>query len=302
MILTICLNPVLQKTIVLSELLENQVNRSKEYYFDISGKGINLSRVLSQLGEKVCHLTQIGGANRRLFLKMMKKENFKLLHTLSSGNIRSCYTLLNRFNHSLTEIVEEGETVDVKTEEKVLAKFNSWLPKCNCVIISGSKAPGFSDRIFPEMVMKAKSLSKLVILDYRKNDLINSLPFRPDFIKPNLAEFIDTFFPKENILEEQIKPGLLKKVKDKIMELRDKYNINIILTNGKKDILYTENNKIKSCLTKEIKAVNTIGCGDTFTAGFASAYLKKLQISEAVNIGIECAAKNAENIRPGCIE
>ncbi len=36
MILTVCLNPVLQKTLVLPKLVENQVNRSKEYYFDIS--------------------------------------------------------------------------------------------------------------------------------------------------------------------------------------------------------------------------------------------------------------------------
>ncbi len=302
MILTVCLNPVLQKTLVLPKLVENQVNRSKEYYFDISGKGINLSRVLSQLQEKVCNLTQIGGNNKKLFLKMMKQENFKVLHTFSSSNIRFCYTLLNQLNHSSTEIVEEGEAIDTKTEKKVLNKFNQWLPRCDCLIISGSKAPGFSDLIFPEMVMKAKSLNKLVILDYRKNDLINSLPYQPDFIKPNLTEFTETFFPGDNFLEEQTKPEFIKKVKEKIMELHNKYQSNIILTNGNKNILYTENNKIKSYSINKIKALNTIGCGDSFTAGFASAYLKKSLISEAVKFGNECASKNAAHIRPGYIK
>ena len=63
--LTICLNPVLQKTIVLPHLYEDEVNRSREYYFDAAGKGIFVSKVLMQLGEKAVHLTQAGGRFQR---------------------------------------------------------------------------------------------------------------------------------------------------------------------------------------------------------------------------------------------
>jgi fructose-1-phosphate kinase PfkB-like protein len=63
----------LQKTLVLKNLQENEVNRSSGYYFDASGKGINVSRVLLQLGEPVVHLTQAGGVNKRHFLSLAQK-------------------------------------------------------------------------------------------------------------------------------------------------------------------------------------------------------------------------------------
>ncbi len=62
--LTVCLNPTLQKTIVLQKLLEDEVNRTNEHFLDASRKGINVSRVLTQLGAEVIHLTQVGGRNR----------------------------------------------------------------------------------------------------------------------------------------------------------------------------------------------------------------------------------------------
>ena len=34
-----------------------------------------------------------------------------------------------------------------------------------------------------------------MVLDYRKDDLLQSLPHRPDVVKPNWAEFVETFFP-----------------------------------------------------------------------------------------------------------
>jgi len=67
--LTICLNPVLQKTLVLPHLHEDRVNRCREYYFDVAGKGIFVSKVLMQLGEKTVHLTQAGGRFKMPFLK-----------------------------------------------------------------------------------------------------------------------------------------------------------------------------------------------------------------------------------------
>ena len=36
-----------------------------------------------------------------------------------------------------------------------------------------------------------------MVLDYRKDDLLNSLASGPDVIKPNWSEFVDTFFPGE---------------------------------------------------------------------------------------------------------
>ena len=140
--LTVCLNPTLQKTIVLDELHENRVNRSDEYYFDASGKGVNVSRVLTQLGEPVVHLTQADGMYRNQFISLAATDGITVVPVASRSEIRFCYTLLNRHNHTSTEIVEESMPVESNTETRIRQKYRELLPESHTIIISGSKAAG----------------------------------------------------------------------------------------------------------------------------------------------------------------
>lgn len=296
--LAICLNPVLQKTIVLPGLKENQVNRSSEYYFDAAGKGVIVSRVLVQLNEHVLHLTQAGGRNRDLFLEMLNQEGIPVSWVDSGSEIRFCYTLLNKEKHTSTEIVEEAEPVAPGTEEKICTQFSTLLPDSLSVTISGTKAAGFSETLYPRLVKEAKQAGKMIVLDYRGDDLKQSLSACPDVIKPNYTEFAATFFPGHNTGNE--KEGELEnKVKKKMILLWKDYGIITILTNGRNPVLYLEDGKVKSVVPGQVLPVNTIGCGDAFTAGFIHMYFRSRDITKAVRHALECARRNALTLRPG---
>jgi len=277
----------------------HQVNRSHEYYLDIAGKGINVSRDLAELHASVIHLTHLGGDFKRIFLKQAKKLGFSLVYVDSQTEIRFCYTLIELKNNNTTEIVEQGEAVDCYVEKIIIKVFNKYLPRCQAIIISGSKAPGFSDQIFPFMVDRAKALNKIMILDYRGKDLLNSIQYNPHVIKPNLSEFIYTFFPGMD--EHQRDKSLIKQIKQKIKELYQKYNITTILTDGANPIIYNHGSSIYTHKPQTITPINTMGCGDAFTAGFAHEYLNSSEITQAVKCGEECAQRNAMKIRPGAI-
>jgi fructose-1-phosphate kinase PfkB-like protein len=300
--LTICLNPVLQKTIVLPSLKENRVNRSREYYFDASGKGVNVSRVLVQSGEKICHLTQAGGRNRDLFLSMLKTAHIPVTWTDSGSEIRCCYTLCNRENHTSTEIVEEAVPVGPGTEEKIRELYAELLPHSHTVIISGTKAAGFSGTLFPDMVKLAKESGKRVVLDYRGDDLRASLAYSPDIIKPNIREFTAAFFPGHEDIPDIARDTIVKKIKEKMLSLWGDFRIHTILTSGSGPVLFVEKGKINTITPPGITPLNTIGCGDAFTAGCARGLHSTGDISLAVQQGIECATKNAMIIRPGYIK
>ncbi len=299
--LSICLNPVLQKTIIIPNFLENEVNRSKEYYFDASGKGVNCSRVLTQLKEKVIHLTHAGGLNKNLFLKKVKQDKIKTFWINSKSEIRYCYTIINKKKKTTTEIVEEAEPVNKNTEQQIYKKFIKLLPDCHTVIISGTKAAGFYHNFFPEMVNIAKKEKKIVILDVKSNDLVNSLKYKPDVIKPNFSEFVSTFFPWKTIAEQNLDNTFLEEVKLKMLEINNKYKIKVVLTRGRFGTLYTYENSIKMIKPEKINAINTTGCGDAFTAGFCSIFSKNRDIEEAIDLGHECAKFNALSIKPGNI-
>ena len=298
MFFTICLNPTLQKTLHFNSIVPGAVNRTGSHRLDVSGKGINVTRVLTQLGKEAVHLTQLGGDMKSLFLSLCEQDKLTMEWVESNSQIRFCYTLLTESDGSVTELVEESEPVAAETEIILLERFNHLLENGlsnknsssvipHFLIISGTKAAGFSDTIIPVMVQKAKEKGLRIILDIRGKDLIECLKYEPDIIKPNLDEFIDTFKTEPT--------------KEILTDMAQKHKCRIILTNGSRNILAAERENFYSIDIKPVKAVNTIGCGDAFTAGLAAALSDDAAFVTAIHKGIRCGALNAGFEKPGVI-
>ena len=299
--LVICLNPTIQKTIILKKLNENEVNRSSEYRTDASGKGVNVTRVLSQLGTEVVHLTQ-SGYRSKFFITLANNDNLNIVTVPNNSPIRTCTTLISNIKSTVTEIVEESFPVDDNTEKLVLTEYKKLLKTTNNVIISGSKASGFSNSIFPEMVKLAKGNNKTIILDYRGIDLLNSISFKPDYIKINFPEFVSTFFPEYSIGEHEENSELKTKVVEKIKNLLKMSSVKTILTRGTMPVIFIDDKGVvREVKIEKIKPINTIGSGDAFTAGFAFKLNQKASLQEAVLFGVECGSKNAALLKPGVI-
>jgi len=302
--LTVCMNPTLQKTLVFPSLVIDSVNRTGEYRLDVSGKGINVSRVLTQLGRDCCHLTQLGGIMRPLFLDLCSKDELRLEWVESSSPIRFCYTLLDSKERSVTELVEESERVGEGTEQRLLDAFSALIGDFSTLIISGTKAAGFSDALVPEMVKKAKAKRCRVILDVRGSDLINSLAHEPDIIKPNLFEFFTTFAPEYVSNNKVI--GNEAQVRERAeliwASLRDKHRLSLVLTRGAEPVWYSNGGDFHEYAAAPVEPLNTTGSGDAFTAALASALEDGQSLSDAVAIGARCGALNAALLRPGVIK
>lgn len=300
--LVVCMNPTLQRTIVLPRLWENEVNRSGEYYLDASGKGVNTTRILHHLGEDAVHLTHAGGRNRDYYIAMAEESGVRVRWVESHREIRYCYTLVNRAAHTTTEIVEEAVPVEAGTEERGRRLYQELIDSVDVVIIAGSKAPGFSSDFYPQMVHAAKGQGKTVALDVRGDDLVNALAFAPDIIAPNFAEFAKTFFPDVPVKEDEDNPEAERLVAEKMLELRQSAGSLCVLSRGGRPAMCVADGRVEHVPARQITPVNTIGSGDAFTAGFVSAYLRGRDVVAAAAHAHDCAAKNALLIRPGYLQ
>jgi 1-phosphofructokinase family hexose kinase len=309
--LTVCLNPTLQKTLRFSSIYPGTVNRTGVHRLDASGKGINVARVLTQLGKKAVHLTQLGGDMRPLFLSLCEQDGLSIQWVESESEIRFCYTLLSDVDGAVTELIEESEAVHTGTEERLLEKFDDILthtPDLSWVIISGTKAAGFSGAVIPTMTKRAKEKGLKVILDIKGKDLTESLKYQPDIVKPNLFEFAADFAPeliKNNELIT-IDDSAKERIKSAVLDMARKHNCRVILTNGSRKIIAADSDKMSvdsffEIEIQPIKAVNSIGCGDAFTAGLASALEEGAGFREAISEGCRCGVLNAALVRPGVV-
>ena len=309
--LTVCLNPTLQKTLRFPSIYPGTVNRTGVHRLDASGKGINVTRVLTQLGKKAMHLTQLGGGLRPLFLSLCEEDGLSVLWAESKSQIRFCYTLLSDSDGAVTELIEESETVGDGTEGRLLERFDDILahtPDLSWVIISGTKAAGFSGAVIPAMTQRAKEKGLKIILDIKGKDLTESLKYQPDIVKPNLFEFATDFAPeliKNNELTE-IDASAKERIKSAVLDMAQKYKCGVILTNGSRKIIAADSDKMSAneffeVEVKQVKALNSTGCGDAFTAGIAAALGEGASFREAISEGCRCGALNAALVRPGVV-
>lgn len=301
MILAVCLNPTFQNTMVFSSFLEGEVNRCNRYRLDPSGKGVNVSRVITQLGGDVLHLTHLGGYRRQELIDMLQAESIHTIWADSGSPIRTCTTIIHEKRGTTTELIEEPLQVAPTTEAAIRELFSQHIRQCSVLVISGTRAPGYSRHLYADMVQEAKSAHVRVILDVKGEDLTSCLVYSPDVIKPNLSEFASTFMPGHTVFEQQADTG----IKDSVIELMKRlYEANgtaVVLTRGRFPTWLYDSCGFTEIPVRAVQAVNTVGCGDAFTAGLAWGLHEGKPLREAAEIATDCAARKAALLRPGSI-
>lgn len=303
--LVVCLNPVIQNSLAFDKLAKGEVNRTARHRADASGKGINVARVLGQIGREATELGQLGGPSRDWFLSMCASDGLRVRWVESSSEIRTCTTVIDLADGTATELVEEARPVGEGTGDRLLAAFEEELEGCGAVIISGTKAAGFPADTIPRMARMAGERGKQLILDIKGADLAGSLPFRPLVAKPNIEELLQTYAPDKS---EALRNGADQDgaLRDFVSSVGDeywrKYGTTLVVTRGTKPTLYWDGSTLREHQGEVVRALNPIGSGDSFTAGLAAVLADGGPIGEAVAEGARLGALNALQLKPGSLE
>ncbi len=301
-VLTVCLNPTFQRTVVLEKLKSGEVNRAAAARLDASGKGINVSRVLHQLGVEAVHLTHLTSQHteREAFLSLCRADNLNVVWEESPSQIRTCITLLDKEERSTTEIIEPTQPVDSSTAAAIRRSFSRELKKAGRVVLSGSRAPGYPDDLFAHFCMEAREAGVPVLADFRGEDLRKALEYGPEVIKINLVEFCATFLPESEVSEADDR-DVLETVERELQKLSEGES-SFVLTRGSREVLCARKGTVKRIPVEPVVPVNTIGSGDAFAAGTAWGLSLGSSLLDAVKKGIRCGADNARQLKPGSIK
>ncbi|MGI6432385.1 MAG: 1-phosphofructokinase family hexose kinase [Sphaerochaetaceae bacterium] len=299
--LVVCLNPSLQRTMVFASFLQGEVNRSSTYRFDFSGKGVNTARVITQLGEKALHLTHLDPAHSDELLSMLAKDGIETVWTDSGSPMRTCTTIIDLSKGLTTELVEEAKSVSSHADHHIRRLFSEALQSSHTLIISGTRAPGYSENLYVDMVKEAKEAGKLVILDLKGTDLIGALNHRVDLIKPNLSEFAATFMPEYTVREQVDATEIKEAVISCQKQLYEEHGTKSVLTRGAFSVWAYGEQGFGEFPVPAVKAVNTIGSGDTVTAALAVELGRGKSLFAAVKRAVACGSANASNLRPGSV-
>lgn len=293
MILTVTLNAAIDKLYLVEQLTDYTVMRVKECHNTAGGKGLNVSKVASLLGEKVIASGFVGGHTGRSIESMLEQQGVVSRFTHTASETRCCVNVRDLSTGKHTEFLEPGAPVTEQEADAFFAEFCRLLPQAEIVCISGSVPKGISTDFYGKLIREAKAQNKRVVLDTSGELLIQGVKALPDLVKPNTDEIAQLLGRQVSSEEE-----LLAAAK----ELKQSGISTVVISLGKEGALVVCDEGIYRGYPPKIEAVNTVGCGDSMVAGFAVGMSRGLSMEESFRIALAVSAANAMNMETGNFE
>jgi tagatose 6-phosphate kinase len=283
MILAVCLNPALQRTLVFQGLEINRVNRAKSGILSTGGKGVNVARVAAALGAEVRLLTLSGGPNGRKLRALLKVDGIPFQSVPVRGNTRICTTLLDREHGTQTELVEESGPVTIEEVRGAERAFERLLRRCRFLILSGTAPEGFPQSVYRRWIEAADKRGVPSILDAPGGLAVNGLSARPWLFKPNWGEM-------EAIIGRAVRSAA--EVKNALTLLRRKGARNVLVTADGPAAMALTDGGFYRIVSPGLSVINSIGSGDSIAAGTGEAFLRGKSLPEALRFGMACGSAN----------
>lgn len=121
MIVTVTLNPSVDMNYKLDNLAIDTVNRVTDVTKTAGGKGLNVTRVLRQLGEEVTATGFTGGHLGAFITENVEKLGVDAQFIEIEGQTRNCIAVIH--DGKQTEILEAGPSISTPDKEKFLQAF-----------------------------------------------------------------------------------------------------------------------------------------------------------------------------------
>lgn len=286
MITTVTLNPCFDKTLFLSSFSLSSMNRVNSYRLDPSGKAINVSLALEEMGYKTNALGFLYTKGKEDFLSLLREKNLDYRFIEAQGRIRENIKIWDDESKRTIEVNQSGEVVPPEKWQDFKELFSSFLPFSTLVILSGSVPKGIGEDAYKEMVELANKYNKPVFVDAEGPLLLKALEASPTLIKPNLYELKKTFgLESENIVD------IVKLGHDIIREYKVKY---VVVSLSEDGALLIEENHQYFAPALSVNVKSTQGAGDCMVAGCAVSYLEKKDAKEMLKYAISAASSKIE--------
>ncbi|GAB6687585.1 tagatose-6-phosphate kinase [Streptococcus uberis] len=263
MILTVTMNPSVDIAYQLDVFNLDTVNRVAETHKTPGGKGLNVTRVLSQVGDDVLATGILGGKIGEFIQKELDQVGIEHDFSPISGETRNCIAVLHEGQQ--TEILESGPTISDEEGKAFLEHFESLVKQVSIISISGSLPKGLPVDFYSKMIEICERYQKPVVLDCSGQALLEVLKghAKPTVIKPNTEELSQLLNMEvtghTNVLKAALDQDLFDGVEWVIVSL------------GSKGAFSKHIDSYYQVTIPKIEVVNPVGSGDSTVAGITSA-------------------------------
>ena len=260
MIITVTLNPALNKTVTLPGFAVNTVNRVQSIRLDPGGKVINVSKAVKALGGKTLSIGILGGASGGYIKAALDKMELPNEMILSGEQTRTNIKIIDPVLKTNTDINEAGGVVVRETLLAVWEKLTALVSPGDTVVFAGKNPPGMADELLAAWIRRLKSLDVRVCVDTVGEPMRLALEEKPDIIKPNRAELSEIM--GTNLISDQ-------QVLDAAKQLVKKGIGLAAVSMGDNGAFFVTGDQVLRGYCPKVSVVSTVGAGDAMMAALA---------------------------------
>lgn len=284
MILTVTLNPTVDKSYYIEKLIPGEVIRVSKKTQTAGGKGINVAKIAKLLGNNVVATGFLGGRNGEYVNAFLVKAGITSDFIILNTETRTCVNVNDLELNQQTVLLEPGSFVSNDKMEELVSRYKKLLDGCKAVVLGGSLPDGIDETFYPRLILIAKEAGKIVALDTSGETLRSGINACPSIIKPNRDEISSYLGRKVESIEETITAA---------KEIHENGTDIVIVSLGKDGAVFVMKNKVYRGTTPNIKIVNTVGCGDSLVAGFITGLINNYDILDTIKLGMAVSTANA---------
>ena len=281
MIYTITFNPAIDYAVFVDKLNMGKTNRTTNELFCAGGKGINVSAVLGNLGQKSVALGFIAGFTGKAIAEMTEEMGVAADFIEVEG--------LSRINVKLksgveTEINARGPQISAQAQAMLMDKLCR-LRSGDYLVLAGSIPSSMPVDIYEKILASLKDKKINAVVDASGDLLRKVLCYKPFLIKPNTQELGELYG-----VEIESKEDALRYAK----RLQEEGARNVIVSMGADGaVMLTEEGDEYALEAPKGRVINTVGSGDSLVAGFIHGYETSRNYLTAFKTGVAAGSASA---------
>lgn len=288
MIITVTLNPAMDKTVEVDELIPGETNRVKSQRSDPGGKGINVSRVLRTLGASSMAMGFVSGSVGRFVEASLNEVGILDDFIRTPGQTRTNVAIVEHKKNLTTLLAEPGPETPPHFLDQLKVRLEGHVSSGTWVVLAGSIPPHLGDDTYAQLIELTKQRGGYAVLDADGAALSLGVAAKPCLIKPNQMELshlvgrpLETFEEVLTAAQEVQRGGV-------------EY---VVASMGKQGAIGVNHSHAWKAIPPSVEAQSTVGAGDSMLAGVIFSLSQGKGLEEGLRVGSAAGAATA--LTPG---
>lgn len=285
MILTVTLNPCIDKSTRVGMINPESKLRCTEVVNEPGGGGINVSKALQKLETPSVALFPSGGNNGNMLCYMLREEGIDFHAVDTNVETRENWIVLETSTNKQFRFTFPGREVMEGTIKTLINQIRAFTP--TYVVASGSLPPGLPDYFYGLIVKNASAVGARCIIDTSGSALQALKGKNAYLIKPNIGELCK-MLNIEWLDKTEIPDAAQQAIIDGFAEI-------IVVSMGPEGAWLVSKDKRYFVDAPTVEKKSTVGAGDSMVAGLTHYLEKGKTLREAIQFGVACGSAATMN-------